>query len=353
MNIIWTLCDAAQLSRHAAQWDSLNEACQRLPFLETAFLEPLLEEFGGQDCVLALGQVDGRLLAGLIVRRLSGGRWVTAQPSQLPLGPVLLHASLNQAEVCDSLVRALPGFKLSLGLTQIDPAQHPRPVDSPRFKTLDYIETAWVDVEGSFADYWAARGKNLRQNLRKQRNKLAAEGAQLVLEEVRDVQSMSAVLLDYGRLEAASWKADLGTAIEPDNAQGRFYLRMLQNFAAKNRASAYRYTLNERVVAMDLCIESDDVLVILKTTYDGSDKNLSPAFLMREEQFQRLFETGRFSRIEFFGKVMEWHTRWTDNSRTLYHCNNYRYGWLPRLLALRSKLLASKSHAAATRSEAS
>ncbi|MCM8758111.1 MAG: hypothetical protein NC903_03515, partial [Candidatus Omnitrophica bacterium] len=33
--------------------------------------------------------------------------------------------------------------------------------------------------------------------------------------------------------------------------------------------------------------------------------------LMRQDEFSALFAEGRFKRIEFFGKVMEWHTRWT------------------------------------------
>jgi hypothetical protein len=28
---------------------------------------------------------------------------------------------------------------------------------------------------------------------------------------------------------------------------------------------------------------------------------------------------------------MEWHTRWTDEIRTMYHLNGYRWPWLGRL----------------------
>ena len=83
-------------------------------------------------------------------------------------------------------------------------------------------------------------------------------------------------------------------------------------------------------------------MVILKTTYDESYKNLSPAFLMRQDQFRRLFEDNEnainqnaISRIEFYGKVMEWHTRWTENVRTLYHLTVYRW---PLLRSLHDRL---------------
>lgn len=55
------------------------------------------------------------------------------------------------------------------------------------------------------------------------------------------------------------------------------------------------------------------VLVILKTTYNESIKSLSPAFLMREEAFRALFDERKVHRIEFFGKLIESHTCWTED----------------------------------------
>jgi hypothetical protein len=82
---------------------------------------------------------------------------------------------------------------------------------------------------------------------------------------------------------------------------------------------------------MDLCIDSGSTLVILKTTYDESYKTVSPSTLMRQEEFRALFDEGRFKRIEFYGKVMEWHTRWTDNTRSIYHLTHYRWPFVRTL----------------------
>jgi CelD/BcsL family acetyltransferase involved in cellulose biosynthesis len=186
-----------------------------------------------------------------------------------------------------------------------------------------------VEVAGSFESYWEARGKNLRQNMAKQRRKLEADGAAPVLEALRRPEQVAEGVRDYGALESASWKAEGGTAIHPDNAQGRFYRAMLEAFCARGLGCIYRYRFGEKVVAVDLCVESAEVQVILKTTYDSSNRALSPAFLMRQEAFRGVWEAGRIRRIEFFGKVMEWHTRWTDKARTLYHVNCYRWPFLP------------------------
>jgi hypothetical protein len=54
---------------------------------------------------------------------------------------------------------------------------------------------------------------------------------------------------------------------------------------------------------------------------------------MREEATRTLFDEGRLGRIEFYGRVMEWHLRWTDEVRTMYHVNYYRWPVLRRLHA--------------------
>ena len=338
MNINWSLQSANGFAQAAAVWDELNSRCANLPFLDSRFIGPLLEVFGTGKELLAIGMENGSPVAAAIVTRAGPGRWIFFQPSQMPLGPMLLLPQRSIAAAAADLLKALPGLSLALGLTQIDPAINARPATSEKFSTLDYIQTAWVDIAGEFEDYWAARGKNLRQNMKKQRNKLAAEGIEISFDVIRDAASVSEAIQQYGILETASWKSGQGTAVSLDNDQGRFYKAMLERFCEAGRGVIYRYRFGEQVAAMDLCIESDGVLVILKTAYDGSNKSLSPAFLMREEQFQRLFVEKKISRVEFFGKLMEWHTRWTDNSRTLYHANAFRYAWLPKLLALRARL---------------
>jgi hypothetical protein len=140
---------------------------------------------------------------------------------------------------------------------------------------------------------------------------------------------------EYGRLESAGWKAGGGTAVSADNDQGRYYRAMLEGFCRRGAGSIYRYWFDQQLVAMDLCIEDDRQIIVLKTTYDESvPKSLSPTLLMREEACRALFGEGRFARLEFYGKVMEWHTRWTEEVRTLYHVNYYRWPALGRLHAL-------------------
>jgi hypothetical protein len=109
---------------------------------------------------------------------------------------------------------------------------------------------------------------------------------------------------------------------------------MLEALCRRGAGRVYRYFFDERLVAMDLCVEDEHSIVVLKTAYDESvPKQLSPTLLMREEATRALFDEGRLGRIEFYGRVMEWHLRWTDEVRTMYHVNYYRWPVLRRLHA--------------------
>jgi hypothetical protein len=66
------------------------------------------------------------------------------------------------------------------------------------------------------------------------------------------------------------------------------------------------------------------MLVVLKTTYDETTERLSPALLMRREILSALFQSGDCRVIEFYGKVRNWHTQWTVETRNMFHVNLFR-----------------------------
>jgi CelD/BcsL family acetyltransferase involved in cellulose biosynthesis len=345
----WSRLPITEFDGFTAEWDQVNpRALADAPFMRSIFMRPLLRQFAQGNEQIVVGRDGGRVAVAAILQPVRPGMWQTFQPSQLPLGALLCANDADVREVFSGLLTALPGFAISLGITQLDPVVVPRPAQQPRLQTLDYIQTAWVDINGTFEAYWDARGKNLRHNIRKQRSKLDEQKIATRLETLTRPEDVAAVVRDYGALESAGWKASQGTAIHPDNPQGLFYREMLENYCGLGQGRLYRYWFGDRVVAVDLCIASEQALVILKTTYDETQQTYSPAFLMRHAAFGDLFKEGSIRRIEFYGKLMDWHKRWTDESRTLYHANFYRYDWMRRArdaLAARRSTVSVKSDA--------
>ena len=320
----WRTHPASDFSSLAREWDALNQAAGGIPFLSSPFIQSALVHFGAGDELIALRKVDGKLVCAVILGRIGFSVWRSFQPSQLPLGPFLQETGTRLSDVSIAgLFKVLPGLPLTIDLTQLDPVMVPRNDDATKV-SLDYITTAWVDIGGDFETYWANRGKNLRENVKKLSRKLAAEGLNARLEELVSPAEMRGAVSDYAKLETAGWKSAVGTAVSSETAQGRFYVDMMERMATAHRARVYRYSFGDTVVAMDLCVMHGETMVVLKTAYDERFGKLSPATLMREQIFRQIFAEGLIRRVEFYGPMMDWHTRWTEDSRKLYHVTLFR-----------------------------
>ena len=330
--MIWETFQVGSFAEHCSEWDALNNANGASPVLASGFVSALLSAFAKGDELLAICRVNAVPVAAGVLRRTRAGVWETFQPAQAPLGIWVQSREIDTEIALRHLMQRLPGMSLLAGLTQLDPEIVPRPAPTACMRTLDYIETAHLGVASDFQSYWQARGKNLQQNIRKQRTRLQKEAIAASLDVITDVSGIARAIADYGRLESAGWKGAEGTAVHPDNAQGVFYRLALEDACARGCGCVFRYRFGETPIAMDLCVRSRDAVVILKTAYDETLKGYSPAMLMRYESFAGLFGDGRTRRIEFYGRIMDWHTRLTQDMRTLYHVNLYRWGVLPATL---------------------
>lgn len=333
----WMVVASSEFARYRAEWDRLNAVGPNSGLLHSDFIEPLLQHFGDERVVLAIGGPVGAPHALALLHSPRFGCWETFQPSQLPVGPWLNLSEQPLPQVLDELARVLLAPVITIALTQQDPAFYTRPAHSHAVDTLDYIHTARITIDQPFTTYWQQRSKNLRHNLNRQFNRLEREGIQPRLERLDQPALMAAGVRDYGVLESAGWKSEQGTAIHPDNAQGRFYTALLERFCRRGMGRIYRYWYNDQLVTTDLCIVHAGTLIILKTTFDESITTSSPAMLMRRAYFADIFAEGDIHTIEFYGQVMDWHTKLTEDIRTLYHVNYYP---LPAVNALYRRLRA-------------
>ncbi|MCA9454603.1 MAG: GNAT family N-acetyltransferase [Nitrospiraceae bacterium] len=316
---------------HQEMWDDLNRANGNHLLLDSMFLGPLLRHFGNSHTLLGVCN-DKRNPGMVLIEKTKFGFWQTFQPSQAPLGPLVLGNHEGVLDQIERLLHDLPGFALAFSVTQQDPDSTPFNVqENGKVKFLNYITTSKITLEGMFEEYWKRRGRNLRQNLAKQRRRLEEAGTKMNLLVTRDSRGVAECLREYGRLEEAGWKGISGTAVGAESQQGRFYKEVFENFCQRNEGVIYQLTLNGRVVASDLCLERGKVMIVLKTTYDETLEKFSPSFLMRYEIIKTLFEEGHIAVLEFYGRVQDWHRKWTDELRPMFHVDFYRNSWIPRV----------------------
>jgi hypothetical protein len=319
----------------SALWDDFNRTRSSHILLDSGFVSPLLKHFGNGEVLFGHSTDSTDPGAALLVSR-GKGRWETFQPSQAPIGLFLLGTPDFNGEVLHRLTRKLPGYALELSVLQQDPDYSSLPLGEsrPGLERLDYIQTARITMTGTFEEYWKHCGSNLRHNLARRRRRMAEKQLTGELVARRAPGEVADAIREYGRLESGGWKAKDGTAVSLDNTQGRFYRDIFEHFCERGEAVIYQFMVDDKVVASDLCLLRNGMMIVLKTAYDEAFNEFSPALMMREDIMKQVFAENQVRVVEFYGRVMEWHTRWSDEIRTLYHVNCLRHLWVASLKKL-------------------
>jgi hypothetical protein len=319
----------------SALWDDFNRIRGSHILLDSGFVSPLLKHFANGEVLFGHNTDSIDPGAALLISR-GKGQWETFQPSQAPIGLFLLGSPDLNGEVLHRLIRKLPGYALELSVLQQDPDySFLRLGESrPGLECLDYIQTPRITMSGTFEEYWKQRGSNLRHNLARRRRRMAEKQLTGQLVARRAPGEVADAIREYGRLESGGWKANDGTAVSAENTQGRFYRDVFEYFCARGEAVIYQFMAGDKVVASDLCLLRNGMMIVLKTAYDEAFNEFSPALMMREDIMKQLFAGNQVRVVEFYGRVMEWHTRWSDEIRTLYHVNCLRHPWVASLKKL-------------------
>ena len=326
----WILTNAREtFTRHREQWNELNKSLGNHLLLDSGFVEILLRHFASANTLL--GVLNNGSDSGMaLVEPVRQGFWQTFQPSQAPLGLILLDSQDDIVAQIHGLIRSLPGYALGLALMQQDSDFTLfGDMNNGDLERLDYITTSRLTLSGTFEEYWKTRSHNLVHNLARQRRRLADQHARLELITDRSAERVAEGIRLYGQLESAGWKGKEGTAITADNVQGQFYRELLEHFCDGGEAVIYRLDMNGTPIASALCLERSGTLIVLKITYDETMTRCSPGLLLHEEMLKSLFDENQIKVIEYYGRYSDWHKKWTDDTRSMYHVNVYRFGWVP------------------------
>ncbi len=322
----------------AKDWDALNCARGNHLLLDSRFINPLLSCFGGHHVLLGINRNSNRQGMALVVKQRPG-IWETFQPSQAPVGLIVLGYRDETGEGLLELTRSLPGYALEFAALQQDPDHScfPKSLNLPGVETVEYIHTPRLSITGTFDDYWNSRSSNLRHNLARRKRRMVEQRLTLELQSHRKPEAVAHCIREYAQLESAGWKGKNGTAVTEDNAQGKFYRAVFENFCDSGEAVIFQWRIDGRLAASDLCLHRDGMMIVLKTAYDEELNQFSPALMMREQIMRDLYQSGTIRIIEFYGRVMDWHTKWCEEVRTMYHVNCFRQPWVAGMRKLIGK----------------
>ncbi len=329
----WELKSAREhFPAFAGEWDRLNALLYGgHPMFDSRFVGPLLAHFGTGNELLCIHRGADASDGALILQPHGFGRWALFLPAQSQAGAVLL----KDARLLETLLPALPGHAWSLDLLSIDPLYAPdwTHLRLPRI-VIPHANTMAVSTQGGFDAYWQARPRNLIKNIRRYQHRAEETTGPLAVATITEPAAVVDALARYGQLESAGWKGRQGTAIAPDNAQGKFYAEMLGRFASSGQALVMELHAGERLVASRLIIRHERMWIILKTTYDETQSAFAPGRLLLHAVLEHAFSGMHSGSVEFYTNASRDNAEWATRLRSIPHHQIVRYKFAAGLLGL-------------------
>lgn len=316
----------------APAWDRLWERSDvSLPTVRAETAALWLEHFAPRSTVRVLiVQRDGEAVALL---PLAGRRQRRLLPvADLPAnvwasnGELLLDPSVDPEPVLDLLAGGLA--ELPWPLVWLDRV----PVEADRWQAflaavvrrgmaVDVrvrYRIGQVELQDGFAPYVAGRSKNLRRQLRKDSQRLAAEGPvrlttcwQLAPEEV-EPRLRQAFLIERG-----SWKHEQGTAVLDAPGLFEFYLRQARQMAAWGCLRLAFLQHGGEPIAFELGWTAKGVYHSFKVGYRQQYGRYSPGHLLRRELIRALCEQPGHALVDFQGPMSDALAQWATRSYAL------------------------------------
>ncbi len=243
-------------------------------------------------------------------------------PSQVQIAPLFVANDRMLAE----LVRAVSPVNLAIDLPCQDPYFTPIGADETSLPVVrkDHAHTICVKLDGTFDEFWKSRSRNLRSSVGRRRKKVEKDGVEISFVRRSSGKEMADAVRRFGEIESRSWKGEAGTAVHASNVQGRFYASVMERFAQKDKASIYELYFDDELVAVELGILSDHMVVLLKTTFDDKWSKYSPGRLLLYELLNEEFRLRRVPVVEFYTNADGNELSWASDGRWVFNATVFR-----------------------------
>jgi len=321
-------------------WDRLNGSSMEFhPLLASSMVKELVAHFGERTLRFAELRSGKRTLAQTIVHGTAVGRWTLFAPSQAPIAPFVFDRSIsgNSRHIYTLLTGLIPA--LALHVPYQDPLYSLLPPNpTPRITHQHLGTTIAISAPEGFEPYWSTRPRDLRQNVRRYMKRAESNGLSVSLEVSADPESIGKAVDRFGELESQGWKGREGTALHPENAQGRFYRKLLTTLAAAGQAWAFELRLGQQLAASRLLIGGPTMYVMLKTTYAEELRQYAPGRILLHLCLADLLNRNDGPRrVEFYTRANADMLSWGTHTREMFSATLYRFPLLATLSTWRAR----------------
>ncbi|MBN1503766.1 MAG: GNAT family N-acetyltransferase [Candidatus Eisenbacteria bacterium] len=348
------ICEKTRFEELAGQWEPLSTGVRPLsPALSHEWFSSWIKAFGAETRLSVVAVFDeDRLMAVAPLQSVTGAY------RGIPCAQ-LRFLSNRHAPRCAFLVRegrsdlarlliretlALPGWDLAV----LDNVPHgsllfelaAEEVSSGGFLFLarKTMSSPLLRLEGSWAEFFGSRPRNLRRSLHNKENRIAAAG-KVEVQHITDSAGGAAVMDTLFRIGEASWKAPGGRAIGSGAESRRFYCLLAETFGGRGELSVWLMRLDGEPVAFEFHITRGKRVQALRAEFDEKRRELGVGSVLDKEIIRQLFELG-FEEYDMGGEADFYKLRWTTETTQHSELLFFRRSGKGRLLhALESRLV--------------
>jgi hypothetical protein len=324
------------------EWDALNERLNHAhPLLASHMARVLVAHSPDVPKWHARLRIGSRVAGMAVLTRSQSRRWSVFTPWQAPLALLLLEPALVARKTFTRLLSSLPGYGLSLDIPALDPLLLSGSPAQDFCERAAVGTTIAVAADKGFEAYWNERSKDLRKNVKRYFNRLAQNSLQHELRCITAPDLVGAAVDRYGLLESLGWKGANGTALHPENSQGRLYRDLMGEFAALGAARVYELYIGEELAASRLIASGPAMHVILKTSYRESLQQYAPGRMLLYLMLEQMLGEADARGVEFYTRANKDQLSWASTQRDLFAATVYRNAAVRIAARLRRRLRAA------------
>jgi CelD/BcsL family acetyltransferase involved in cellulose biosynthesis len=194
--------------------------------------------------------------------------------------------------------------------------------DSPEAKTLAALQptnfrygtsvtysSPWIPIGTTWDKFLPTISSSWRSSFRRSQRK-AEENGPVQFDFVTATDgNVDALFAEMFRIEAASWKARTGSAVESDKQLNVFFREYVKTVAVQGKLIIAFMKVGERNVASQLLVNHGGRLWVLKVGYDEAYAKSSPGILLMHRVVQFAFDNG-YEAFELLGANEPWVGIW-------------------------------------------
>lgn len=167
------------------------------------------------------------------------------------------------------------------------------------------LNSAWSEPESQLS----SRRRSDFRRAAKRAEELGEVRSELIVPTLDNLDSLMQLALD---VEARSWKGEAGTALQHDPHRAAFFANYARRACEQGILRLNFLHIGAQVAAMQIAVEVDGGLWLLKVGYDPEFARCSPGNLLIAATIQAAVESGLKS-YEFLGTAEAWTRVWTEH----------------------------------------